>query len=234
MFDTTPYSRDRWKLRMLDIVLAVPALLLLAPVMVLIALAVRLDSRGPVIYREARLGRGGRPFTIHKFRTLHPGHSEESLVALPGDPRITRLGRRLRPAHVDELPQLFDVLRGRMSLVGPRPARAEIWAGVPADLRARALSFRPGMTSPASVAFLCENRFLSRCPEPEALYRDIVFPEKVAEDVRYFESRTFGSDFRLLLRTLLRVELRRRDEQCRKRLEHLLGIPDADIGGNQQ
>lgn len=215
-------------LRMLDIVLAVPALVLLAPVMLLITLAVRLDSRGPVIYREARLGRGGGPFTIHKFRTLHPGHSEDSLVALPGDPRITRLGRWLRPFHLDELPQLLDVLRGRMSIVGPRPARAEIWAAVPAELRARALSFRPGMTSPASVAFLCENRFLSGCAEPEALYRRIVFPEKVAEDVRYFETRTFGTDFRLLLRTLFRVGLRRRDEQCRKRLAVLLGLPEGE------
>lgn len=227
MTDATAYPRYPWELRMLDIVLTVPALLLLAPVMLLIALAVKLDSRGPVIYSEARLGRDGKPFTVHKFRTLHPGRSEESLVALPGDPRITRAGRRLRPTHLDELPQLLDVLRGCMSLVGPRPARAEMWAGVPADLRAQALSHRPGMTSPASVAFLCENRFLSRCPDAETLYRDVVFPEKAAEDVRYFESRTFWSDFGLLLRTLLRVGFRRRDEECRKRLARLLGTPET-------
>lgn len=215
---------------MLDILLTVPLLILLAPLMLLIALAVRLDSRGPVIYREARLGRDARPFTVHKFRTLHPGRSEESLVALPGDPRITRLGRRLRPSHLDELPQFFDVLRGCMSLVGPRPARAEFWAGVPAALRARALAVRPGMTSPASVAFLCENRFLAGRPDAEALYRDVVFPEKVAEDVRYFASRSLASDVRLLVRTLLRVALRQRDEHCRERLARLLGIPEKQSG----
>lgn len=214
--------------RLVDAILALLGLVLLAPFMLLIALAVRLDSPGPFIYREARLGAGGRPFTIHKFRTLHPGHSEESLVALPGDPRITRVGRRLRPMHLDELPQLLDVLRGRMSLVGPRPARAEIWASVATDLRARALSFKPGLTSPASVAFLCENRVLAGYPEPEALYRSIVFPEKVAEDVRYFESRTFGGDLRILLATLFRVGLRRRDEQCRARLAGLLGVPNTN------
>lgn len=209
-------------MRALDLALSLPMTLLLAPLMLLIALAVRADSRGPVVHRELRLGRDGRRFRLHKFRTLHHGRSEESLVAPRGDPRITRLGRLLRPAHLDELPQLLHVLRGTMSLVGPRPARPEMWDGVGADLRRRALAFRPGMTSPASLRFLCEDAVLARFPDPEALYREIVFPAKVAEDVRYFEARTWMSDLRIVLRTPLLVASRRGDAPCRQRLARLL------------
>jgi len=208
--------------RIADLVIAFPLALMLVPVMAIIALAVALDGRGPILYRETRLGRDGRPFVLSKFRTLHPGHAGDSLVAPPGDPRITRLGRFLRPSHLDELPQLLAVLRGRMSLVGPRPARAELWAAVPAHLRHRALAVRPGMTSPASVAFLCEDAVLAGCADPEAAYRDVVFLAKVVEDVHYFESRTVRTDASLLLRTLFRVGLRTRRERCRQRLGRLL------------
>lgn len=212
----------RWGVRTLDLALAIPLTLLLAPLMVLIGLAVRVDSPGPALHRELRLGRDGRRFRLHKFRTLRHGHSEESLVAAAGDPRITRLGRLLRPAHLDELPQLFHVLRGTMGLVGPRPARPELWDAVAPGLRARALAFRPGMTSPASLRFLCEDAVLGRLPDPESLYRETVFPAKVAEDVRYLEARTWASDLGVVLRTPLRVALRRADGRCRRRLARLL------------
>lgn len=213
---------SHWSVRALDLALAIPLTLLLAPLMLLVALAVRIDGPGPVVHREIRLGRDGHRFRLHKFRTLHCGHAGDSLVAPVGDPRITRVGRLLRPAHLDELPQLFHVLYGTMSLVGPRPARAELWDAVITDLRTRALAFRPGMTSPASLRFLCEDAVLARFPDPESLYRDIVFPAKVAEDVRYFESRTWVNDLGVVLRTPVLVALRRADAPCRWRLAHLL------------
>lgn len=213
---------SHWSVRALDLALAIPMTLLLAPLMLLVALAVRIDGPGPVVHREIRLGRDGHRFRLHKFRTLRCGPAGDSLVAPVGDPRITRVGRFLRPAHLDELPQLFHVLYGTMSLVGPRPARPEMWDGVGADLRSRALVFRPGMTSPASLRYLCEDAVLARFPDPEALYRETVFPAKVAEDVRYFEARTWMSDLRIVLRTPFLVASRRGDAPCRQRLARLL------------
>lgn len=198
----------------------------MAPVVAVLALAVRLDSPGPAIYREWRLGRGGRAFRIHKLRTLHDGHGEERAVAPPGDPRITRLGHYLRRTHVDELPQLFDVCRGAMSLVGPRPAKLDLWRAVSADLRARVLAVRPGLTSSVTLRFLCEDAVLAELADPEAAYRDILFPARVAQEARELERRSVAGDARVMLRTVAALVGRRDEAACRERLAALLGTPE--------
>lgn len=216
--------------RGLDVLLALAAILLLWPVMLALAAAVRIDSRGPAIYREERLGRSGKPFSILKFRTLHPQSGDTAPLAPSDDSRITRLGAWLRPVHLDELPQLFNILRGEMRIVGPRPTKSELWDGVEEDLQSRALAFTPGLTSPATLRFNCEDDVLAEIGNPVTAYRDILFPAKVAMDVKYFEHRRRGSDLgcdpgsdlKIILATACLV-LGKRDEQaCRRRLQRLL------------
>lgn len=209
-----------------DVLVALIAILLLWPVLLVLAAAVRLDSRGPVIYGEERLGRTGKPFRIYKFRTLHPSSEEGAPVAASDDSRITRLGAWIRPVHLDELPQLFNIVRGEMRFVGPRPTRAELWAGVDHDLRRRALAFTPGLTSPASILFDCEDDVLATTKDPVQAYRDILFPAKVAVDVRHFEHRNRWSDLRIILATACTVIGKNSDRNCRRRLERLLSRND--------
>lgn len=201
--------------------LALLAIAALWPVMLVIALAVRLDSSGPVIYRESRLGRHGREFRLYKFRSLQEGDASERFVAPVGDQRITRTGRFLRRYHLDELPQLFNIIRGEMNFVGPRPTRPELWDGVAADLRDRALAFRPGLTSPASLRYICEDEMLAEFAQPQTVYREIIFPAKVADDVQYFESGA-RQDFKVVCRTFSAVLRQRDDADCRERLTRLL------------
>lgn len=195
---------------------------MLWPVMLLIALAVKLDSRGPVIYSEERLGRFGKPFRIFKFRTLDHGAKQTRPIAPSDDARITRLGAWLRPRHLDELPQLFNIVRGEMSLVGPRPAKEEIWSGVDRDLRRRALEFTPGLTSPASVRFDCEDDVLAETDNAHEEYLNILFPARVAMDVRHFENRRRWSDLKILVFTVSTVLGTRNRSRCRRRILRLL------------
>lgn len=204
--------------RLLDLALCLPLVLLSLPVMGLIALAVRFDSPGPVLYRETRAGRDGRPFLLPKFRTLRAGQSHSARVVPADDAAVTRLGRFLRRSRLDELPQLFEVLAGRMRLVGPRPERPQVWTAIDPVLRRRVLAVPPGMTSPASLSHLCEDAVLADFEEPERLYREVLFPLRVTEDLRYLESRTPASDLRVLGRTLLLVLGNRDDASCRRRL----------------
>lgn len=216
------------------VTLAAATLVLLSPVLLLIAAAVFAESGRPVFYRERRLGLAGRPFTIIKFRTLKTGSGERGLVAPRGDVRVTRVGRILRRYHLDELPQLVNILRGDMAFVGPRPARAELWTGVPPELRARALSFRPGMSSPASLRYLCEDELLATIVDPEMVYREVLYPMKVAVDLGYFENRAPADDWRVAVRTLAAVFLGRDRAECRRRLAELLhdsGVPATGHAG---
>lgn len=210
---------------------ALLVLMALSPVMLVIAAAVRMSGAGPVIYREHRIGRGGREFPIYKFRTLRRNAGPERFVAPVGDARITRPGSLLRRLHLDELPQLVNIIRGEMNFVGPRPARAELWSGVPAELRERALAFRPGLTSPASLSHICEDEVLAQYEHPQSLYRDIIFPAKVAEDTRYFE-RARRQDWKVAWRTFTAVLRQGSDRRCRETLTRLLESESRQPAGD--
>lgn len=219
-------------------VLALLAVVAFSPLMLCIAAAVRIASGRPVLYREWRLGRNGCPFRLYKFRTLRHGKEGGPSVAPIGDGRVTGLGRFLRRSHLDELPQLINIVRGDMNFVGPRPAIAEMWSHVPPSLRKRALSFRPGLTSPASLSFLCEDRVLAELPDPLAAYRERIFPAKVAQDAAYFEKRTTLSDWLTLLRTPTAVLLHSNDPACRRRIALVLdeegtAVPPEQGRGNK-
>lgn len=197
-------AADRAAKRALDIAVAVPALVLLAPLGVVIAVAVRVESRGPVFFRQERVGRGGRVFRIHKFRSMRVDASGPS-VTVGGDPRVTRVGAFLRSWKLDELPQLIDVVRGTMSLVGPRPEVPEFVALWPADARDIVLSVRPGITDPATVALRDEERLLAAATDPLEYYTTVLVPRKLRLYVAYVENRTAAGDLRLLLDTVAAV-----------------------------
>ncbi|SCF33209.1 Sugar transferase involved in LPS biosynthesis (colanic, teichoic acid) [Micromonospora purpureochromogenes] len=189
--------------RCFDIIVAAVALILCAPVLAAVAVAIRLDDGGPVLFRQERAGRRGRSFRIHKFRTMRvaPG----SAVTSDTDDRITRVGRFLRASKLDELPQLYDVLLGHMSLVGPRPEVRRYVDCWPPVARWRILSVRPGITDPASIAYRNESTELARAPQPEEYYLSVVLPRKVEMYVRYVETRSFLGDLLILARTLQAV-----------------------------
>ena len=187
--------------RAFDIVIAAAALLLLAPLMLVVALLIKRDSPGPVFFRQERVGRFGRPFRIHKFRTMRADAAGLPLT-VGDDPRITRRGAWLRRTRIDELPQLIDVLRGAMSLVGPRPEVPRWVAHYPPTLRDRALAVRPGITCPASLDFIDEAALLARAADPEREYIEVILPAKVRSAAEYAERASFGSDLRVIGRTL--------------------------------
>lgn len=189
--------------RLLDLVLSALGLLLLGPLLFAIAVWIKLDSAGPVFFRQERVGRFGVPFRIHKFRTMVDGAEARGAQLTVGrDARITRVGARLRRAKLDELPQLIDVLAGTMSLVGPRPEVARYVALWPDGLRAKVLSVRPGITDSASIAYRDEGGLLATAADPERAYAEVVLPAKLklaAEDV---DRASLGHDLHLIARTL--------------------------------
>ena len=197
--------------RLFDLLGAALALLLLSPLLLLIALAIRLDSPGPVFFRQLRVGRRGVPFRIHKFRTM-AADARGLPLTVGADPRITRVGARLRDLRLDELPQLIDVLAGSMSLVGPRPEVPRYVAHYPPELRERVLSVRPGITDPASLLFIDEAELLRRAADPEREYIEVIMPKKLKCAADYAEHATLWTDLGLLARTL-RVLLTRRPAQ---------------------
>jgi lipopolysaccharide/colanic/teichoic acid biosynthesis glycosyltransferase len=185
--------------RLLDLWLGSLALVVSAPLLGVAALAVRLDGGpAPVLYRAPRIGEGMRPFLALKLRTMRPD-AGGSRVTVAGDARVTRVGLVLRRYRIDELPQLFNVLRGEMSLVGPRPEDPR-YVDPSNPLHRYVFGARPGITGPAQLRFRDEASLLTG-PDPEADYRDRVLPAKLALDAEYLRSRTLGGDVRLLTRT---------------------------------
>ncbi len=193
--------------RTFDILGAAVALLLLAPLLVVLALWIKLDSSGPVFFRQERVGRHGVPFRIHKFRTMRADAAGLPLT-VGDDARITLAGALLRRTRLDELPQFIDVLRGSMSLVGPRPEVPRYVAHYPPALRERALSVRPGLTDPASVDFIDEAALLAAAADPEREYIERIMPAKLARAVAYAEQATLATDLAVLWRTLLALARR--------------------------
>lgn len=188
--------------RALDLVLCLLAAPVTLPLGAAIAVAVRLTSPGPVFYRAHRVGRDMRPLTVLKFRTMVQG-SAGPAVTRAGDPRITPLGRVLRASKLDELPQLINVLRGEMSLVGPRPEDPRYVATYDAEQR-QVLSVRPGVTSLAFLRFGDEQAFIERAgpADTEAFYVDRVLPEKLRIELGYVQQWTLRGDLRILARTV--------------------------------
>jgi len=195
--------------RAFDLLLSAAGLLLLSPFLLGIALWIKLDSPGPVFFRQERVGRHGRRFLIHKFRTMrHAPHEHGAQITVGADARITRAGQALRRRKLDELPQLIDVLAGTMSLVGPRPEVPRYVALYPAALRDKVLSVRPGITDPASIEFRDESELLARAGDPERVYIEQVMPAKLRRAADYVDRMSIRTDLHLIGLTLRRLLLR--------------------------
>lgn len=189
--------------RWFDVIVSTAALLLLWPLFAVIALAIRLDSPGPVFFRQERVGRFGAPFRIHKFRTMVDDPALQGRqITVGDDPRITRVGAVLRRTKLDELAQLIDVLQGTMSLVGPRPEVPRYVQQYPAPVRDKVLSVRPGITDLASIEYRRESELLACSADPERTYVQEVLPRKLHYAQQYVEHATLWTDVRLLARTL--------------------------------
>lgn len=192
--------------RVLDVVVSVLTLMMLGLPLLLLALWIRLDSRGPVLFRQIRVGRHGREFRIFKFRTMRVDAERiGGPLTVGADPRVTSAGAFLRRYKLDELPQLLNVLLGQMSLVGPRPEMPQYVARYPAEVRDIVLSVRPGVTDTASIVFRNENELLSRSSDPEKTYIEEVLPVKLNHYMEYVHSRSFALDVKIAVRTLMAV-----------------------------
>ena len=191
--------------RLFDIVASGLALLVLLPLMVVLALTVALGSPGGAFFRQTRVGRNGEPFQLLKFRSMRPGSEAKGQITVgERDPRITGVGHFLRRTKLDELPQLLNILKGDMSVVGPRPEVPRYVALYTAEQR-EVLRVRPGLTSLASIAYINENEVLGRSADPERTYVEEVMPAKLALDLRYVREQNLALDLRIIAGTLKRM-----------------------------
>ena len=189
--------------RLFDIAIALGGLAVFGLPLLALALWIRLDSPGPVFFRQERVGQHGRRFRIHKLRTMCvDAQARGPQLTVGDDPRITRAGAFIRAHRLDELAQLVDVLAGDMSIVGPRPDVPRYVDRYPAPLRERVLAVKPGITDPASLAFRDEASRLARAADPEREYMDVILPAKLACAADYADRASLWSDLRVILNTL--------------------------------
>ena len=189
--------------RVFDLFFSVIGLLFLVPVFLLIAIWITLDSPGPVFFRQVRVGRFGEPFRIFKFRSMRAEvEAKGKQITVRDDIRITRAGRFLRRYKLDELPQLLNVVKGEMSLVGPRPEVQRYATLYPEGVREKVLSVPPGMTDYASIEYMGENALLADADDPEMFYIERVMPAKLRNYERYVGERSFGMDLKIIFATV--------------------------------
>jgi len=187
--------------RALDLLLALAGLALLWPLLLLSALWVKLDSPGPALFNQERVGWKGRPFRIHKFRTMRNDPAPGRQITVGADPRITRSGRWLRAAKLDELPQLFNVLKGEMSFVGPRP-EVPRYVALYSEAERRVLELRPGITDLASIKYRDESEILARSEDPERTYVEVVMRDKLRINLDYAARAGLWADLGVILKTV--------------------------------
>ncbi|MFN0097620.1 MAG: sugar transferase [Gemmatimonadaceae bacterium] len=192
--------------RVLDVAGSAFGLVVLAPVFAVVAVLIRLDSPGPVFFRQERVGRFGRTFRIHKFRTMrHAPVSRGPAITVGADPRVTRIGATLRRYKLDELPQLIDVFRGEMSLVGPRPEVPQYVAHYSEEDRRIVLSVRPGITDRASLEYSDESALLAAAADPQRFYIDQILPAKLRHYRAYVAANSVTEDIAIILATIGKI-----------------------------
>lgn len=191
--------------RLFDIVASGLGLLILSPLFLIVAVWIKLDSPGPVFFRQVRVGRFNKDFRIFKFRTMRVGSDKGSQITIGGrDPRVTRAGYWLRRFKIDELPQLINVFIGDMSLVGPRP-EVRHYVDMYTSEQMHVLDVRPGITDAASIMFRNESEFLEQADDPEKHYIEVLMPKKLELYLQYVNNHSLMGDIRLILKTLWTV-----------------------------
>lgn len=192
-------------IRFFDLLFSFLGLVILSPLLLCLYVAVCLESKGGGFYRQRRVGKGGKEFTLYKFRSMRVGSDAKGLLTVGGkDPRITKTGAFIRRYKLDELPQLFNVLKGDMSLVGPRPEVARYVAFYTPEQR-RVLEVRPGITDYASVEYIDENRILGEADDPDRVYVERIMPDKIRLNMKYIENRSVKTYFSVIFLTLRKL-----------------------------
>lgn len=188
-------------IRFFDILFSLLGLLFLFPVFFFLYLAIRLESKGGGFYKQLRVGRGGRDFYVYKFRSMRVGADKKGLITVGGrDPRITRIGYFIRKYKLDELPQLFNVLKGDMSIVGPRP-EVRKYVDLYTEEQQRVLSVRPGITDYASIEYVDENLILGKAEEPDKAYVELIVPDKIKYNMKYINNQSLKEYFKIIFLT---------------------------------
>ena len=191
--------------RLFDIISSGIGLLCLAPVFVVMAIWIKLDSRGPVFYRQTRVGRYGHDFRIFKFRSMRVGSDKGRQITVgERDPRITRSGYFIRRYKIDELPQLINVFLGDMSIVGPRP-EVRKYVDLYSEEQRKVFQVRPGITDLASIKYRNENELLSQVDDPDTYYIDVIMPDKLAINLEYIRHQSFMGDIKIIFNTLFKI-----------------------------
>jgi lipopolysaccharide/colanic/teichoic acid biosynthesis glycosyltransferase len=192
--------------RVFDVACAFLGLIFLSPLFLIVALLVKLDSPGPAIYRQVRVGKDENTFELFKFRSMHVDADRRGQnITTAGDPRVTGFGAFLRKFKIDELPQLFNVIRGDMSLVGPRPEVPEYVDEYPWEAKQKIFSVRPGITDNASIFFRNEGDLLLSAEDPIEYYISEILPQKISAYEEYADTHTFLGDIQIILRTIFAV-----------------------------
>jgi lipopolysaccharide/colanic/teichoic acid biosynthesis glycosyltransferase len=194
--------------RTFDFLASLFGLLLFSVVFFFIALWIKLDSNGPIFFRQKRIGLKGNVFKIHKFRTMKINSEDQGRLTIGEDDRITQSGRFLRKYKIDELPQLIDVFIGSMSLVGPRPEVQEFIDRYPVHVKNKILSIKPGITDMASIEMLNENYLLKKYKNPEQAYIDIILPMKQKYYLHYVDNQTIWFDIKIMFLTVKKIIIR--------------------------
>lgn len=191
--------------RLFDILASGCGLILLAPIFVAVAIWIKCDSKGPVFYKQQRVGRGNRDFWLYKFRSMRPNSDKQGLITIGGhDPRVTRSGYFIRKYKLDELPQLINVFVGDMSLVGPRPEVRKYVEMYTAE-QMHVLDVRPGITDLASIRYRDENELLAQADNPDQYYVEVIMQDKLRINLEYVKNHSFQEDIKLIFQTFLAI-----------------------------
>lgn len=193
-------------IRLIDFMASLFGLIFLCPVFLLIAIWIKLDDRrGPVFFRQQRVGKDGIPFGLYKFRSMYVDSDRHGLITVGGrDPRITRSGYYIRKYKLDELPQLINVLKGEMSMVGPRP-EVRRYVDLYTDEQRRVLSVRPGITDYASIEYMDENTLLAQSADPDKTYIEEIMPAKIRLNMKYINNPSLGEYLKIIFKTITAI-----------------------------
>ena len=192
-------------IRFFDFILSLVGLVVLAPIFIVLAIWIKIDSTGPVFYKQVRIGQNGIDFGLFKFRSMVVDADKKGLITVGGrDPRITRSGYFIRKYKLDELPQLINVLVGDMSLVGPRP-EVRKYVDLYTDEQQKVLSVKPGITDYASIEYMDENEILGKSNDPEKTYIEEIMPEKIKYNMKYIQNKNVSEYFKIIFLTLLKI-----------------------------
>lgn len=191
--------------RLFDILSSAIAFILLSPLLIVLAVAIMIDSKGGVFYKQKRIGKNGKAFMLYKFRSMRTGSDRKGLITVgSNDDRTTKVGRFIRKYKLDELPQLINILKNEMSVVGPRPEVEKYVQLYTAEQR-KVLKIKPGLTDLASLAYINENEILGRAKDPEKTYVEQIMPAKLRLNLEYIEKQSFWFDLQIIAKTLMRI-----------------------------